>query len=169
MNKSESKRCFNEQIRKRWPRWEAAEIEIADWLEWLRRYDYAAIARAARAHAAESRYAKPIAAALLDHARRLAAEQKTPAAAKSASVPPTHTFIQCVAHARQPQRVGWFVDILLTPLHRQHPPEAWRRAAAETARRCADFYGGVWQVVTDTDQLAMMRRRQELKRLTIDD
>jgi hypothetical protein len=32
MNSNESKQCFNNEIRKRWPRWTPSDVEVSDWL-----------------------------------------------------------------------------------------------------------------------------------------
>ena len=98
MNKSESKQCFNEQIRKRWPRWTASVVEISDWLVWLEAFDYPTIAQAARMHLAESRYAKPIPSQLLDHAKKLMPKPSPKQTKKkNTGIPDAHTYIMCVA------------------------------------------------------------------------
>ncbi|MHC5158310.1 MAG: hypothetical protein ACYSOZ_09500 [Planctomycetota bacterium] len=162
MNKSESAKCFTEQIRKRWPRWTPSEVEISDWLVWLETYDYAAIAEAARTHLAESRYAKPISAQLLDHARK-AMPRPAVNTKQTCTIPDTHTFIMCTGKDdRGRGAVGRFVDILICPLNKTYPAETYRRVGAEQAARHASTYGGVWEVFTNTNHSEMLTRRSEL-------
>ena len=146
MNKSESKQCFNEQIRKRWPRWTASVVEISDWLVWLEAFDYPTIAQAARMHLAESRYAKPIPSQLLDHAKKLMPKPSPKQAKKkNTGVPDAHTYIMCVAKSDNGCGcVGWFVPILIWPFTKTYTPETYRRTAARDAlphrpQRCVEI------------------------------
>ncbi|MHC5200293.1 MAG: hypothetical protein ACYSO1_09325 [Planctomycetota bacterium] len=163
MNKNESAKCFNEQIRKRWPRWTPSDVEISDWLVWLEKYDYPTIATAARTHLAESRYAKPIPSQLLDHAKKLAPKPTPKQKTQSSGVPATHTFIMCTARDDDKTgRLGWFVDILICPLNRTYSDATYRRVAAEQARRHSETYGGTWEVFTHTNQSEMLKRSNQL-------
>jgi len=165
MNKSESAKCFNEQIRKRWPRWTVSDVEISDWLIWLEAFDYTTIATAARMHLAESRYAKPIPSQLLDHAKKVAPkpspkQMKT----KSSGIPEAHTFIMCVAKGDNGcGRVGWFVPILIWPFHKTYTPETYRRSAEEQRRmHSRNGRAGVWEIFTGTTHFEMLRRSNKL-------
>jgi len=160
MNKNESAKCFNEQIRKRWPRWTPSEVEISDWLAWLEKYDYAAIAEAARAHLAESRYAKPIPAQLLDHARKnITNSRPQHQRQKNSGVPEAHTYIMCIDksdNGRGP--VGTFVPILIWPFHKTYTAETCRRIAEEQCvMHSRNGRNGVWEAFYNTTHLEMMQ------------
>jgi hypothetical protein len=172
MNKSESAKCFNEQIRKRWPRWTPRDVEISDWLVWLAAFDPPAIATAARKHLAESRYAKPIPAQLLDHAKKLKAANRPcrPSSAEgkpSSGVPDAHTYITCTAKdERGCGCVGWFVPILIWPFHKTYTPQTYRRAAEEQCHLHANRGGGggIWEIFSGTTHSGNGRPSHETPR-----
>ena len=162
MNKSESAKCFNEQIRKRWPHWTPNDVEIADWLCWLGDYDYHAVAAAARRHLAESRYAKPIPSQLFAYASK-AISTPSPPAKKTSAFPEPHTFIMCTGKDdRGKGAVGAFWDIILWPLDRTWTAADTHRVATDQARKRQATCGGVWEVFTQTNHLEMLRRSNAL-------
>ena len=164
MNKTESAKCFNEQIRKRWPHWTPSAVEISDWLVWLEKYDHPTIATAARTHLAESRYAKPIPGQLLDHARKAMPKPKQ-AKKQSSGIPDAHTFIMCVAKGDNGCGcVGWFVPILIWPFHKTYTAETYARVA-EQQRLMHSRNGrkGVWEIFTHTTHSEMVDRRMKLR------
>ena len=171
MNKNESAKCFTEQIRKRWPRWTPSEVEISDWLVWLETYEYAAIAEAARAHLAESRYAKPIPSQLLDRAKAIRSNQRPKRqradgdSRAGSGVPEAHTYIMCVAKGDNGRGcVGQFVPILIWPFHKTYTAETYRRIAEEQCvMHSRNGRNGVWKPFYNTTHLEMMRRRNHLR------
>jgi len=131
---------------------------------WLEKYDYADVAEAARAHLAESRYAKPMPNQLLERARTLrlnrcrAQTGSTHSRKNDTAFPEAHTFILCIdKDERGRGRPGWFIAIILWPFKTPWTPADYQRVATEQARKYADFYGGVWQVFTNTNQLEMLQ------------
>ena len=166
MNKNESAKCFNEQIRKRWPRWTVSDVEISDWLVWLEAFDYPTIATAARMHLAESRYAKPIPSELLGHAKKLAPKPSPKQAKKKSSgIPEEHTFIMCVATGENGcGNVGWFVPILIWPFHKTYTAETYRRIAEEQCvMHSRNGRAGIWEIFTNTTHGEMVTRRMKLQ------
>ena len=166
MNKSESAKCFNEQIRKRWPRWTPSDVEISDWLVWLEKYDYETIAAAARQHLAKSRYAKPIPSGLLDHAKKLAPKPSPKQTKKKSSgIPDAHTFTMCVAKSDNGCGcVGKFVPILIWPFTKTYTPETYRRIAEEQrVMHSRNGRDGVWEIFCGTTHGEMMTRRMNLQ------
>jgi hypothetical protein len=88
-NEIETFNCLKHEIQTRWPLWTPNPAETADWLDWLADFGYAAVAKAARMHLAESRYAKPMPYQLLEHARRFSPSKPKPAARQVRGVPET--------------------------------------------------------------------------------
>ena len=169
MNKSESAKCFNEQIRKRWPRWTPSEVEISDWLVWLEKYDYNTITIAARNHLAESRYAKPIPSQLLNHAKKIKARNRRDDIPKrerrdNSGIPDAHTYIMCVAKsANGCGPVGAFVPILLWPFKTQWTPDDYARVAEEQCIiHSRNGRNGVWKPFYNTTHFEMLDRRWDM-------
>lgn len=158
---------FKQEVETRWKQHRFEWIEAGDWYWRLQGFDIETLTQAVRQHKACECYPTPNLKKVYEHAKTIRVNNRPKRhrgdpQGTSSPLPAEHVFIMCVAKDFDGGGpVGRYLPVLMWPFGKTTAEEYLRNAEA-FARKHADFYGGVWEVFTDTNQLEIMIRRREL-------
>lgn len=156
---------FKQEVKPRWSRSEFSGVEMGDWYWRLGEFDIETITQAVRRHKACEDYKTPSLKKVYAYAKAIGAD-KRPRQPRSegSGVPESHVYIMCVAKDFDGcGPVGRYLPVLMWPFGKTCTAEQYRRNAEAFAKKHADFYGGVWEVFTQTRRLEIMRQSTQLR------
>jgi hypothetical protein len=158
---------IEKEVKIRWPKHNFSFIEIGDWHWRLRDFDVDTLTQAVRQHKAIDDWRTPSLKKVYDYAKKIHTTNHPKQHNKdkrNTGVPEAHVYIMCTGKdERGKGNVGWFLPILIWPFGKTYTADQYHRNAEAFAQKHADFYGGVWEVVAQTNQLQMLQRAAKLR------
>lgn len=161
MNKDSAKKFIEAELISRWPDWGTtiSQADAEDWIEWLRPYEYAAAAAAARAHAKESIYKRPTARRFFDILIRSQQKDKKPVT--TPGVPDTQVYIICTGKDASGLGPVGYITMVITGSGIDQDPDALVRIGNRDVDSFARQSGGLWKVVRGSRK-ELIRMRHNL-------